>query len=265
LPSDIPAGDFFSCVHAHMNVDPATANLGWKELSERHKDPYHRLSTDKDLRDALKVLVDLMKSTRRKKAVVMELVNLQVQPDGQTTKQAEKESETAVTSVELRKLQAKLACALHPSKNRWCHVMGPESKFPGKHVLLGIEHVMLWARKMHDGEADEECITPPNVLNLDELTKKGHQRHERGSNRSQPTLPPIHVHVGGASDHVLRDANTNTPKRVRKVSSDEDSDDNEDPLRILDVLGALHDKFPDLNYMQYTEPLCAKGIVYASS
>jgi hypothetical protein len=57
---------------------------------------------------------------------------------------------------------------------------------------------------------------------------------------------------------------TNIRKRAREVSSDEESDD-DDPLRISDVLRELHEKFPDLDYMQYAEALRAKGIVYASS
>ncbi|KAJ6573275.1 hypothetical protein B0H10DRAFT_2237186 [Mycena sp. CBHHK59/15] len=54
LPSDIPPGDFFSRVQATMNVDPATAVLGWKESAERRKDPYHRLSSAEDLAEAIK-------------------------------------------------------------------------------------------------------------------------------------------------------------------------------------------------------------------
>ncbi|KAJ7699528.1 hypothetical protein B0H17DRAFT_1158147 [Mycena rosella] len=263
LPSDIPSVDFFSRVHALMNVDPVTAVLGWKESAERRRDPYHRLETPDDLNDAFKVLVSLEKSTRRKRPVTMELVNLEVQPDGKTTKQAEKDSEKAVTAPELRKVQEKLTCALHPGKNRWCYVMGPTSKHPGQHVPLGIDVVTLWARKVHDGEADEDCIAPPNILNLDELAEHGKAREDRGSrNRAQPSLPPIHVHVGG-SDRALREVDGNIPgpassKRPREDASDEDSsDDDTVELHIVDVLQELHQKFPALNY--------AKGIVYASS
>ncbi|KAJ6619071.1 hypothetical protein B0H10DRAFT_2217138 [Mycena sp. CBHHK59/15] len=198
----------------------------------------------------------------------MEVVNLEVQPDGKTTKQAEKATETALTIPELRKVQAKLTCAQHPGKNRWCYVMGPTSKHPGKHVEVGIDVVNLWARKMHDGEAEEDCVEPPNILKLDELAERGRPREDRARGRGQPALPPIHVHVGGGSgsssgDRVLRDE-TNASKRRREESSDDDSDD-EDVLPVSDVLRALDEKYPALNYLQYAEGLKAQGIMYASS
>ncbi|KAF8210944.1 hypothetical protein K438DRAFT_1808532 [Mycena galopus ATCC 62051] len=47
VPADIPPDDFFSRMHAQMNIDPKTAILGWKEAAERRGDPYHRLSSPK--------------------------------------------------------------------------------------------------------------------------------------------------------------------------------------------------------------------------
>ncbi|KAJ6524827.1 hypothetical protein B0H19DRAFT_1085201 [Mycena capillaripes] len=274
LPYNILPLDFFSRIHAQMNVDPATAVLGWKESAERKKDPYHRLSSTEDLTDALNQLSALQNSTRRKKPVIMEVVNLplqEVQPDGKTTKKAEKPSETAVGLPELEKVQAKLTCAEHPGKNRWCYVMGPKSAHPGKHVEVGIDVVSLLARKMRDGEADPECINPPNILRLDELAERGRPREERNTRgRAQPALPPIHVHVGSSSssnsgDHALRDVDTNVAgKRSRAESSDDDSDD-DDVLPIIDVLRELDNKYPDLNYLQYVDGLRAQGIVYAHS
>ncbi|KAJ7077933.1 hypothetical protein C8R44DRAFT_910695 [Mycena epipterygia] len=269
IPVDIPPDDFFSRLHAVMNVDPATASLGWKESAERRRDPYHRLSSAEDLKDAFKQLIMLQDTSRRRKPFVMEIVNTEVQPDGKTVKQAEKPSETAITVPELRKVQAKLACAEHPGRNRWCYVMGPTSKHPGKHVPLGIDVVSLWARKMHDGEADEDCIIPPNILNLDELAERGCAREERNARgRGQAALPPIHVHVGGSAERTLRDVDTNIPtsrKHAREESSDDESDDDIDALKIEDVLQELHQRYPALNYLQYAEALKAKGIIYANS
>jgi len=124
----------------------------------------------------------------------------------------------------------------------------------------------------HDKEADDECITPPSVLNLDELAEKGRTREDRNSrSRGQPTLPPIHVHVGGSDQAPLRQIDTNISstgpsKRRRDPSSDEDSDsDDDDGLTVAAVLEELHQTFPALNYPQYVDALAAKGIVYASS
>ncbi|KAJ7687052.1 hypothetical protein B0H17DRAFT_1125737 [Mycena rosella] len=271
IPADIPADDFFSRIHARMNVDPATAILGWKESQERRRDPHRRLETAEDLGGAFKQLIALQKSSRRKKPVIMEIANLEVQPDGKTTKQAEKQSETAISIPELEIVKAKLTCALHPGRNRWCYVMPPDSKHPGEHIALGIEHVGLWARKVHDGEASDDCINPPNVLNFDQMAEKGRAREERiARGRGQAALPPIHVHVGSGSEHTLHDINPNLPtsrtKRAREVSSDSSSDDDDDDaLTITDVLQELDKKYPALQYLQYSPALAAKGIVYASS
>ncbi|KAJ7794919.1 hypothetical protein B0H14DRAFT_3496520 [Mycena olivaceomarginata] len=63
-----PAEDFFSHVHAHMNVNPETATLGRKESVEPRKTPYHRLSSPDDLEAAISHLVELQNSWRRKRA-----------------------------------------------------------------------------------------------------------------------------------------------------------------------------------------------------
>ncbi|KAJ6624468.1 hypothetical protein B0H10DRAFT_2212580 [Mycena sp. CBHHK59/15] len=89
VPANIPPDDLFSHLHAQMNVNPTTASLGWKESAERRRDPYHRLSSTEDLQDAFKQLTTLMASSHRRKQVIMEIVNLEVQPDGKTVKQAE--------------------------------------------------------------------------------------------------------------------------------------------------------------------------------
>ncbi|KAJ7089961.1 hypothetical protein C8R44DRAFT_648573, partial [Mycena epipterygia] len=267
VPADIPPTDFFSRIHALMNADPAVAILGWKESTEHHRYPYHRLSSPQDLQDAFKTLVRLQ-SGRRRKPVVMEVVNLEVQPDGKTTKQPEKPSETELTVPELRKVQDKHTCTQHPGRNRWCYVMRPNSKFPGKHVPLDLELVSLWARKMYDGEVDEDCITPPNILNLDALAERGHPREERcARGRGQPAMLPIHIHVGG-SGNALREVDTNADasrKRTREAYSDDSDSDDDSSLTIQDVLQDLNNMFPALNYPQYSEALTSKGIIYASS
>ncbi|KAJ7826045.1 hypothetical protein B0H14DRAFT_3468012 [Mycena olivaceomarginata] len=117
-------------------------------------------------------------------------------------------------------------------------------------------------------DVDEDCVTPPSILNLDELAEKGRAREERrGQGCGQPALPPIHVHVGGAGETALRDVDTNTSashKHAREYSESE-SDSDDDPLTITDVLEELHNKYPALSYLQYSSALQAKGICYATS
>ncbi|KAK6987631.1 hypothetical protein R3P38DRAFT_2458561, partial [Favolaschia claudopus] len=107
--------------HAQMNVDPETAMLGWKEAQERRGDPYHRLSSEQDVKDAFR---DLIKRVLvwYSSEVVMQIVNLEEQTNGKTTKKPEKPSETAVAVPELHNVQEKLSCMEHPGKNRWCYV-----------------------------------------------------------------------------------------------------------------------------------------------
>ncbi|KAK6984251.1 hypothetical protein R3P38DRAFT_2806620 [Favolaschia claudopus] len=64
VPADLPPADFLSRMHAQMNVDPETAMLGWKEAQERRGDPYHRLSSEQDVKDAFRDLIKLQESTR---------------------------------------------------------------------------------------------------------------------------------------------------------------------------------------------------------
>ncbi|KAK6992308.1 hypothetical protein R3P38DRAFT_3191538 [Favolaschia claudopus] len=115
VPADLPPADFLSRMHAQMNVDPETAMLGWKEAQERRGDPYHRLSSEQDGPD--QTSREYSFGTRRKKEVVMQIVNLEEQTNGKTTKKPEKPSETAVAVPELHNVQEKLSCMEHPGKN----------------------------------------------------------------------------------------------------------------------------------------------------
>jgi hypothetical protein len=159
-----------------MNVNPETATLGRKESVEPRKTPYDRLSSPNDLEAAISHLVELQNSWHSKRPVIMEVVNLVrrlllsniplqnkllqvVQSDGKSVEQGEKTSESAVIAPELRRCR----CALHPGKNRWCYVMGPTSKYPGKHCPVGIDVVTLWARKIvrfHWGTSSQQHLIP---------------------------------------------------------------------------------------------------------
>jgi len=76
IPVDIPHNDFISRVCAAMNLNAATAELGWKSIDDVKCDPARQLATENDLRDAFRVLVKAKQNTRRKKEVVMQMVHL---------------------------------------------------------------------------------------------------------------------------------------------------------------------------------------------
>ena len=46
---------------------------------------------------------------------------------------------------ELRVIKQRLKCIRHPGANRWCYVR-PNN--PDEHIALGLEEIMLWARKI---------------------------------------------------------------------------------------------------------------------
>ncbi|KAJ6577139.1 hypothetical protein B0H10DRAFT_1963228 [Mycena sp. CBHHK59/15] len=229
LPYNIPPLDFFPRVQAQMNVDPATAVLGWKESSEPGE--------IRTIAFSLRHLLALQTSTRRKKPVVMEVTNLEVQPDAPWQE------------------QMVLCDAAHECTSR--------EACGGR-----IDIVSLWARKMKDSECDEDCVEPPKILQLDGLQSVATCERSATHGRGQPNLPPIHVHVGPSSNPggALRDVKTNMASKCSQAESlEDDSDDDDDVLTILDVLRELDTKYPHLKYLQYAGSLQAQGIVYARS
>ena len=59
-----------------MNLDPTSAQLGWKTNNEPKHAPAHQLSTPADIDNAFKKLMKMKSSTRCQKEVVMVIVHL---------------------------------------------------------------------------------------------------------------------------------------------------------------------------------------------
>lgn len=75
---DIDHEDFFDRVRAYMDLHRDEAQLGYKWNFERRRDPAHRLLTSEDLTDAFRKAIHMSNSKRRKKEVIMEVVDLTV-------------------------------------------------------------------------------------------------------------------------------------------------------------------------------------------
>ena len=78
---DITFQDFISRMCANMDLDPTTAQIGWKTLDDAQRMPARQLASDDDLKNAFRDLLKLKNNPRRKKEVVMlviHLVSLQV-------------------------------------------------------------------------------------------------------------------------------------------------------------------------------------------
>ncbi|KAG2084603.1 SNF2 family N-terminal domain-containing protein [Suillus discolor] len=67
--------DIFDRIKATMDVPTTYEHLAWRLSVARHKDPPHRLLTSHDIDDAFKVVRTEQGSGRRKKKVVIEIIN----------------------------------------------------------------------------------------------------------------------------------------------------------------------------------------------
>jgi hypothetical protein len=76
FPSDIPRHDFRDRIMAAMNLDPTTAQLGWKTNDESKRSLAHQLITDNDIDNAFKTITDIQKNPRRRKEIFMEIIHL---------------------------------------------------------------------------------------------------------------------------------------------------------------------------------------------
>lgn len=75
LPGNTPFDDFFARVCANMDLDPATAQLGYKFHTDRVRDPPHRLSNKQELRQAMTYGLGLIRRARSRR-IVMQIQNL---------------------------------------------------------------------------------------------------------------------------------------------------------------------------------------------
>ena len=74
--ANIDRNDFLDRICAYMGLSRQDANLGYKWNFERRGDHPHRLVTVEDIDEAFERAVKLSSSKRRKKEVVMEVVDL---------------------------------------------------------------------------------------------------------------------------------------------------------------------------------------------
>ncbi|EDR07198.1 uncharacterized protein LACBIDRAFT_328214 [Laccaria bicolor S238N-H82] len=267
IPVDIPYNDFVSRVCASMNLNPATAELGWKSIDDAKRDPARQLTTENDLQDAFHVLVKAKKNTRREKEVAMQMVHLNpVAPKPAKKKTDGNKATDFAYGEELCIMKGKLKCEQHNGPNRWCYV---SSNDPADHVKLGLEEVTLWARKLKDDlTLDRACVLPPNCLSLDKLRERA-TKHANNKTATNTALGPA-VHVHNHFTNPVDPAGLPTPSRRSKrarSSTPDSSDDSMDieSLPLTEVLADLNTKYPKLHFDQYEAILEKHGIVYAES
>ena len=77
---DITLQDFVSRMCANMELDPTTAQIGWKSNDDAKRAPARQLATEDDLKTAFRDLLRLKNYTRRTKEVVMHIIHLVSHP-----------------------------------------------------------------------------------------------------------------------------------------------------------------------------------------
>ncbi|KAF7977228.1 hypothetical protein HWV62_4323 [Athelia sp. TMB] len=241
---DIPPEDFLSRVCAQIGISREGARLGWKSQGDdKQRAPWHRLETHDDVRQTFAHFDKLKKDPRRRKAVVMEIADLEdaarmAERAAQLKNALAPKATESAYAEELKIVKGALRCEEHGGANRWCYVSPGHGK---KHIALGLKEVGLWARKMRVGRQ-----------------------------KNTPDMPAVHIHLG--SDSPLAPVTSNGAgtsasgtKRPREESSDDESDSDGDLLPITEVLRQLDSRMPALKFRKYEAALSSNGIEYAHS
>lgn len=135
---------------------------------------------------------------------------------------------------------------------------------------------MLSNTLQRDGEANADCILPPNCLRLDALLDKSKEQETKRQSRNTPNTPntpSFHLHLGADSPLKTLFSNANdSPTRIGSkrshnsiYSSDSESESDSEPIPIASVLDKLDGKRSALNFHQYKAALERDGIAYACS
>ncbi|KAG1901201.1 uncharacterized protein F5891DRAFT_979738 [Suillus fuscotomentosus] len=271
--------------------DTMYQHLGWRLSTARRSDPPHRLLTPDDIDSAFKAARAEQSSGRGKKKVVIDILNmvLALKENRTKRKSATFESSAGEESLpsllpytkELKNVKNKLLCSEH-GDNTFCWVDATQPTTP--HYPLCTQDLQEWAKYLHDThDPDNPCITPPKSLYFDEIRKTRKERSTITSSLQRvPTelVSPVihnHIHLAPAADDMTISDGALTrqqgngaamPSRPLKrtytlyMESDEESDDDEPPQSIEDVLASIHSRYPALNFPEYIGKMKDHGIFY---
>ncbi|KAG1895866.1 uncharacterized protein F5891DRAFT_1193680 [Suillus fuscotomentosus] len=271
--------DIFDAVSATMDVPKMYQHLGWRLSTARRSDPPHRLLTPDDIDSAFKAARAEQSSGRGKKKVVIDILNTSATFESS----AGEESLPSLLpyTKELKNVKNKLLCSEH-GDNTFCWVDATQPTT--LHYPLCTQDLQEWAKYLHDThDPDNPCITPPKSLYFDEIRKTRKERSTITSSLQRvPTklVSPVihnHIHLAPAADDTTISDGALTrqqgngaamPSRPLKrtyalyMESDEESDDDEPPQSIEDVLASIHSRYPALNFPEYIGKMKDHGIFY---
>ncbi|KAH9965163.1 hypothetical protein BJV74DRAFT_745904, partial [Russula compacta] len=252
-------------------------------------DPPCRFLTNQEVDSAFKEAAEARNSGKKKKCVVIEIVNT----DPAISKKSSKRKQDNVDpdmqpsmmpyTKELELVKEKVHCNEHRGENTWCWV----DLSNGNHIPLCLNDLQFWAKSLHEDPTETSCTLLPNGLLTD--MKKTCKPHGLSSARAttEPAAPIIHNHVhvadftkapessssvvgalqplgnnGPSSNFASR---TLTQQYAMYFELDDESDKGEDSLDIKKVLDQLHGKYPSIDFPQYEESPHKLGICYLVS
>ncbi|KAG1896552.1 uncharacterized protein F5891DRAFT_1280581 [Suillus fuscotomentosus] len=303
--SDHPL-DILDSTRAAMNLSKKYEHLGWRLSTARCMDPPHRLLTSQDIASAFKAVRAEQVSGRKKKKVVIEIVNTMSVPKGKQIKsQAGIVSDPSLLYVkELENVKRRLCCAEHQlggSENTFCWVDVSQPDAP--HYPICTQDLQEWAKHLvcaclyaskptiHSSESFSttlEIRIAPVLLYPTRLISMTFARHVRQELRHRfnciPTelISPIihnHVHLSSAIDNTWASNDAHSVQQLESqgpmaapqplkrtfalyMESDEESDDEEPPKDIDDVITTIHSRYPAMDFPRYGDMLKERGILY---
>ncbi|KAG1893199.1 uncharacterized protein F5891DRAFT_1196729 [Suillus fuscotomentosus] len=277
--SDCPI-DILDSIKATMDVSKTYQHLGWRLSTARRIDPPHRLLTTHDINSAFKAARTEHGSGRKTKKVAIEIVNTAVRLKEKQTRQQAGTSSAGGYTKELETVTSTLRCSDHPNlgEDTFCWVDASQPNTP--HYPLCTRDLQDWAKYLHE-TGDLDFVTLPRTPHFNEVRTTRKERTTVLSPLQRvPTeiISPVihnHIHLSPATNDTISDGmftrergeGYTAPQPLKRtfalyMESDEESDDDELPQGIEDVLRTVHSRYPAMNFPQYVDKLKDRGIFY---
>ncbi|KAG2046938.1 hypothetical protein BDR06DRAFT_977137 [Suillus hirtellus] len=266
--------DIFDAIRATMDVPKLYQHLGWHLSTTRRMDPPHRLLTSLDIDSTFKAARAEQSSGMKKKRVAIEVVNTakdlkQTKRKAVVSSSGRQNSPVPYTK-ELEKVKSKLRCSVHQlGEDTFCWVDLSQPNAP--HYLLCTQDLQEWAKYLVWDTYSLQCskleiqTTPASLHPACPISMKF-----GGYRVPTEVISPIihnHIHLSSAasdvSDGVFARAQGEGHMAFQPLKrtfalymeSDEESDTEELPQHIKDVLVHIHSRYPAMNFPEYADKL----------
>ncbi|KAG1765066.1 hypothetical protein EV702DRAFT_1204718 [Suillus placidus] len=177
---------------------------------------------------------------------------------------------------ELKNVKSKLLCSEHGGDDTFCWVDATQP------TTLSTVHTRLARVGQHDTQnPDNVCVALPKTLHFNEIQKMRKEQSTLSLQRvSTKLISPIihnHIHLTPAANDIVisevvfsrqqGDGATMPPWPLKRtyalyVESDKESDGDELPQSINDILVSVHSRYPAFNFPEYIRKMKDHGIFY---